>query len=728
MKDSAAHHVREPITAMLKLREDLVFTPDLARDRPGYTIEDPLRGKFFHVGTREFTFLVQLDGRRSIAEAVGHASVSLGPQALSEHEALALCQWAMESQLAQPLGGEGTTRIAAAATRRERQRVRAMANPLCVRIPLIDPDWLLSRIVGWCGSVFTWPGLAVWIGMVGYAAYLAGTGWTLIESSAAVILDRDNWFLLAAAWVVLKVLHETAHGLACKHYGGTIGSAGITFLFFMPLAYVDVTSSWRCRSKWQRIVTAAAGIYAELCVASMATIVWANSSPGVVQTMALNIALTAGVSTLVFNANPLVRFDGYFILSDLLDIPNLYSFSQQWMTDFVQAYVLGRETATPSWSQAKAWIICVYAVAALAWRVLFFLTFALGLIGMLGHLGMVLAALLLGFAWGVPAVQTIRRLSQMAARKPMNVQRVAASVAVAAVALVTIGAILTQPGRIVAPAVVEYAPLNIVRASAPGFVEEILVASGDAVVPGQPIAVLRNDELNSELGDLELARDESLVKSRMLLQAQELAKLQVEAVDRVATTKKITELKIRVASLTVRAAVAGRVYARNLNTLRGRYLQAGDEIAVLGNEQAKELLIAVPQDDIAFFASHLRLGEVHARTASGDYVAARLTSIDPRGSSELPHAALSATVGGPLAVKPAARTEETAEKLEHKCELISPVFQAKAALTADESQRLCAGQLATVSFRTEEQTIAMRIYCHLERWVGRILHASRSAA
>ena len=85
-------------------------------------------------------------------------------------------------------------------------------------------------------------------------------------------------------------------------------------------------------------------------------------------------------------------------------------------------------------------------------------------------------------------------------------------------------------------------------------------------------------------------------------------------------------------------------------------------------------------------------------------------------------------MGGPLAVKPAARTEETAEKPEHKCELISPVFQGKAALTADESRRLCAGQLATVSFRTEEETIAMRIYRNVVRWVGRILRTSHSDA
>ena len=727
MNDLAAHHVREPIAATLKLREDLVFTPDPAGDRPGYVVEDPLRGKFFRLGVTEYTFLIQLDGRRSIGAAVGSAAVRLGPHALSEHEALALCHWAMQNQLAQPLGGERTTRIAASAARHERQRVRAMANPLCLRIPLIDPDRLLSRILPWCGWVFTWPALALWIGMVGYALCLAGSGWAGIESSAAVILDRDNWLRLAAAWVLLKVLHETAHGLACKRHGGTVGAAGITFLFFMPLAFVDVTSSWRCRSKWQRMATAAAGIYAELFVASIATMVWADSSPGIAHTMALNIALTAGISTLLFNANPLVRFDGYFILSDLIEIPNLYSCGQQWMSDFVQLRVLGRETATPCWPQAKAWIIPVYALAALAWRVLFFSTLALGLVGMLGHLGLVLAALLLGFAWGVPAVQTVRRLRQLAAGTPMNPRRVAVSMVMAVVAIVVIGAILTRPGRVAAPAVVEYAPLSIVRASAPGFVERILVASGDAVVPGQPIAVLGNDELESELADLELAHRESLVKSRMLLQAQELAKLQVEAADRAAIEKKLAELKTRVAALVVRAAVAGRVYARNLDALRGRYLQAGDEIAVLGSEDAKELLVAVPQDDVDLFAKHLSVANVCARTASGHSLTARLTSIDPRGSNELPHAALSAAVGGPLAVKPAARTEETSKKQDLRYELTSPVFQGKAALSADESRRLHAGQLTTLSFHTEEETVAMRIYRGLERWINRILHASRAA-
>ena len=152
---------------------------------------------------------------------------------------------------------------------------------------------------------------------------------------------------------------------------------------------------------------------------------------------------------------------------------------------------------------------------------------------------------------------------------------------------------------------------------------------------------------------------------------------------------------------------------------------------MLGREEAKELLVAVPQDDVERFADHLDQSNCRLRgatvssrrTASGDTLVARLTSIDPRGSSELMHAALSAAAGGPLVVKPAVRSEETAENRENKCELISPVFQGKAALTADDSLRLSAGQLVTVSFRTQEEPIAMRIYRSLKRWIERIVQA-----
>ena len=252
-------------------------------------------------------------------------------------------------------------------------------------------------------------------------------GWNHLAVSAAVILDRENWLRLAIVWVLLKVLHELAHALACKKYGGTVPVAGVTLLFFAPLAFVDVTSSWRFRSKWHRIVTAAAGMYVELFAAALAVIYWSYSLPGLGHYLAMNIAVMAGFSTLLFNGNPLVRFDGYYILWTCFEIPNLYPSGEQYLVDLIQKFVLGREPSAQWLPPRKMAMIKVYAVASLVWRVLFFLVMTLALVGMFPYFGSLVAVLLLGFAWGVPVVRTVRQLVRNRSHQPINKRRLATS-------------------------------------------------------------------------------------------------------------------------------------------------------------------------------------------------------------------------------------------------------------------------------------------------------------
>jgi putative peptide zinc metalloprotease protein len=320
---SDTHSVRDPTIATLKLRDDLVITPDISGGTRCYAIEDPLRSKFYLVGVPEFTFISLLDGRTSIAGALSAAAQQLGQQALVEQEALAICQWLLDSQLAQTDDSAMASRLCESAEKNAERRLLGHINPLMIKIPLLNPDRLLAAI----GPRLSWllsPGFFfVWMAACLYAVYLVAVGWNHLAVSAAVILDRENWLRLAVVWVLLKLLHELAHALVCKKYGGTVPAAGVVFLFFAPLAFVDVTSSWRFRSKWHRMATAAAGMYVELFAAAIAVIYWSNSMPGLGHYLALNVAVMAGFSTLFFNGNPLVRFDGYYILSDLLEIQSL---------------------------------------------------------------------------------------------------------------------------------------------------------------------------------------------------------------------------------------------------------------------------------------------------------------------------------------------------------------------------------------------------------------------
>ena len=717
--------VREPSGTTLKLRGDLVFSPQVTSDPPCYTIEDPLRGKFYRVGIPEFTLLTLLDGRTSIAEAVGLAARRLGRDALAEHEALAVCRWAIGCQLAHPVGSDLAARLCETAAKADRQRLLNRANPLAIQIPLFDPDRLLTVLTRRCSWLFSWPAAVVWLATVLPALYLTAAGWHQMVSMAMVILDRDNWLRLAAAWVLLKVFHELAHGLACKKYGGTVPAAGVTLILLAPLAYVDVTSSWRFRSKWQRILTASAGMYVEGFIAALAVILWSGTSPGVLHQMALNVAATAGLSTLLFNGNPLVRFDGYFILSDLLGVPNLYSCGRQCVTDAIRKYVLGRPAAAPAWPRGRGWLIRTYAVAALAWRVVFYLTLALTLIGTLSHFGAVLAAALLGLGWGVPAVQMVRQLAAAASLEPIDKRRLAAAAAVAVTAGAIAALLLSLPGRVEAPAVIDYAPLTVIRAAAPGFVREIRVANGELVEPGQVIAVLENDDLAADLAELQLACRQSAIKIQMHRQNDELAKSQVELAARQAIEKKIAQTQQRIESLTVRAPVGGHLFARQLDSLAGRYLSAGDEIAILGGEEAKELIVAVPQNDVELFAAQLNgAGVVRVRTGSGVEYEARLVKVNPRGAVEPPHPALGANVGGPLAVKAQPGPRHAAEDGEGEgYQLLSPVFTVKASLASEQGRQVRSGQLATVGFRTSEETVATRWCRSLGQWVGRYTSA-----
>jgi putative peptide zinc metalloprotease protein len=724
---SKLYSVRDPKIAILKLRDDLIFTPDIDADPPCYAIEDPIRGKFYRVGIPEFTFISLLDGQTTITNALGLAAGKLGRQAFAENEGLAICRWLLDCQLAHTAESARAAKLCKFAEKNAQRRLLGSINPLMIKLPLINPDRLLTAIGPWFAWILSPKSFLLWCVVCIYAIYLLAIGWDRFSASAVVILDRDNWLCLALTWLMFKLLHELGHGLTCKKYGGTVPVAGVSLLFFAPLAYVDVTSSWRFRSKWQRIATAAAGMYVELFAAAIGLIYWSNTSGGLAHNLALNIAVMVGLSTLLFNGNPLVRFDGYFILSDLLEIPNLYPCGQQYLMYLIQKFIMGQKPPVPNWPPRKVAIIKVYAIAALAWRVLFFLMLALALVGMFAHFGMLLAFILLGFGWGIPLIRMIKQLVSNNVHQPVDKQKLVTTWTICLLLMILGALLLSRPGAVHAPAVVDYAPLTVIRASSPGFVREIRVCNGDLVGTGQIIAILENRELSAELADIQLAFEQSVLKGRMYYQEEQLGKCQVERANQEALQKRMAEIQNRIETLTVRAPVKGRIFSRNLESLLGCYLQAGNEIAIVGDEKAKELLIAVCQDDVDLFLSQIgKTVDVHTWVGAGEWFSARLIKVSPCGSAELPHPAFAATVGGPLTVRMKPESQNRSEHTGDKYELLTPTFLVKAELQTEQSTLVHAGQVATVKFRSPGETVGGRIFKSAQNWIQRQIAARQA--
>ena len=266
--DHADHAVCEPGSLRLRLRSDLIFVPHTSGSEAYYVVEDPLNSRFHRLGIAEYILVSLLDGRTSIREAFSHLSSVLPNHRLSETDATAICHWLVDMTLAHP--AETTDASCPAPDRAEGPSRLTRWNPLMFRLPLGHPDRALERAAAGLGCLFGKASLAAWVILVTVGAYHLLTNSASFAASSRGIFAPTNWIWLAGCWLVLKLIHEMSHGIVCHRHGGWVREAGVQFVLFAPLAYVDVTSSWRFRSRWQRIHVAAAGMYSELLIAAVA--------------------------------------------------------------------------------------------------------------------------------------------------------------------------------------------------------------------------------------------------------------------------------------------------------------------------------------------------------------------------------------------------------------------------------------------------------------------------
>ena len=434
MNHAPDHRVHDLLRLRPALRSDLIFTP-CGGDIPYYSVEDPLRGKFYRVGLAEYTLISLLDGRRTLEEVVHQAASLLRSEAFTEMETAAVVRWLHDAQL---LEARGATMDAPPPAEQNVTSRLARRNPLVIRIPLVHPqDWFV-RLEPVCSWLFS-PWFVLCWGVIASSAVtclIVQYERLVADGREIFYLDRGLW--LGACWLALKLIHETAHGLACTRYGGSVRQAGVILVLFVPLAYVDVTSSWRFSSTWRRIVVAAAGMYVELVAATVAALVWCFTSPGTLNDLCFNLLFMAGVGTLLFNANPLMRFDGYYILSDLLGLPNLAGLGRMGLADLARRWLLGLPSRRLHLTRRERLFVTGYGLASWGWNLMVAASLIVGATLLLHGAGSVLAVAAVVLWWGLPAGRTCVGLLRQdgfsgAHRRRGLVRLSAAALAVAAV-------------------------------------------------------------------------------------------------------------------------------------------------------------------------------------------------------------------------------------------------------------------------------------------------------
>jgi len=513
----------------LRRRGDLSTTRQVYQGQAWWVVKDPISLHYFRFRPEEFALLEMLDGEASLENLKERFEAKFPPRRIGLDELARFVSSLHRSGLV--IGdrpGQGPQLFERRRQRIWKQWVAWLSNVMAMRFRGIDPDWLLERIDPWFGWLFTIPALVGVITLVSSALLLVLVNFDTFRSKLPEFQQFfavGNWLYLAIALGVTKVIHEFGHGLSCKRFGGECHEMGVMLLVFTPCLYCDVSDSWMLPSKWKRASIGAAGMYVELILASLATFLWWNSHAGIFNQLCLDVMFVSSVSTILFNANPLLRYDGYYILSDLSEIPNLKQKSTSILGRLASQWCLGiKQPEDPFLPQRNRGLFALYAVASAlyGWVItasIFFFVWKVLEPYRLKVLGQMLALTAL---WGLvirPATGMVKFLRVPGRRDEVKSLNVMVTAAVAAAVTAAV-ALVPLPQRVWAPAELRPRNPDTVYVSVAGRLEEQLVGPGDTVTEGQTLARLSNIDLELAIADLEgkaaqyRARLESLERER----------------------------------------------------------------------------------------------------------------------------------------------------------------------------------------------------------------------
>ena len=704
--------------ARLQLKDALRFTLRQNGDAIDYLVEDEVTGRFFRVGLAQYAFLTMLDGRRTVSTALMKAATLLREHAIDESEAANLCKWAIESGLIESETGNSSARRLEQHEQMQKQKMVSYLNPMMVRIPLFNPDPIVTVVSRFVGFLVSPTGAVIWLTVCIYGFLMLAQNWS------EFINDRVNSFgamdivWIALTWCVLKLVHELAHSVVCKQFGGRVQSCGILLLLMIPMPFVDVTSSWRMESKWKRILISAAGMMCEVFIAAIACWVWVKSEPGPLQYHAGNVIISATLHTLLFNINPLMKFDGYFMLADWLEIPNLAVHGRSWLKGIFKWAYFGNKPAKLKETGFRGLAVRAYGVLAMAWFFSIAIGLSLAASGLIEGFGLLVAIIGLIMWAGIPLFKLVKYFSVGTKTERPNRLWFASAMTLTLLLAACFFYFCPSPTVVSAPIVIDYEPLHIVRSKSKGFVGDIHVRDGQAVEEGQLLVTLTNPELKHDHKSLLIDIRISKLRFNTFYNQGEISQAQLEERSLESMLKREAELSSRIAELEIYAPSSGSVLARDLDAQTGQYLEPGDEILSIATAGEIHAVALTRQDDIEWVAENpeseieLRIWGRHQR----ELLKGRVKHINPRARDDLPHEAFSASVGGPLAVVPRSQVEDD-DSEENDMMLSQPRVPVEIELEPFDRETLVAGQTGELIVRSRKQNMGGYLAHNLIRFI-----------
>jgi len=706
-----------------RLRAGAQISRQFYRDERWYVVRDPAGNQYHRLSDAAYRFVGLLDGTRTVNEAWESVGGTLEDDAPTQPEVIQILSHLYSANLIDAdVTPDATVLLRRHKQLSKRKMQNRLMNFLFPRIPLWDPDQFLKRWMPIARVLFSKFGALVWLAVVISAVVMLVPNWNGADHSLvraakhSVDLHSNpiNGFYLWVVFVFIKLIHELGHAFSCRRFGGECHELGIMFLVFIPTPYVDASSAWSFRSKWQRIFVGAAGMIVELFFAALCAFIWLNTpETSVISQLAFNAMLVASFTTIIFNANPLLRYDGYYILSDYLEIPNLRQKSTEYSMGLLKRHVFGVKLQQPLPPVLqRVWLFC-YAISSSIYRIfvggiiVLLVAYQIPILGVLMAVGGVVTWL------AVPVFKTFKYLTIDPELHRKRTRATVFTLSVAAAAIIVIG-FIPFPMTVDEVAVAEAQHHEAVRPEWGGFVREIKAHDHQMVrgpvydkdkhlvFPGDIILIAEDPELASRIAQTEFKVKfyENKIRNDRSIDP---TSVDADQYSLTAVQEQLAAFKDRQSKLTVRAPIDGVLIAPTLKDMADKYVKTGEEIAMVIDPEHLNIRVLLEQKEsgvITHIDSKNPTGDVE-KVATEIRLASDISTVMYGGKPLLRPAATDESINPSLTQHGG---EDIQANPQHPNKLMNPEFEIDVPL-ANPGSKYVPGQKAWVRFKLGRQPL-----------------------
>lgn len=627
--------------------------PHTYRGKRWYVLQDSAGGKYHRLSPGAYVLVSRMDGIQTMQALWDDACRAGGDGIPTQDEMVELLMQLHSNDLLHCDVTPDTAELFERYKKRKKLKWKQwLTQPTSLKIPLIDPEVFLTRWVHHLSWLFSRNGAILWLAVVLPSILLAGQNWNeLTLNLSDHVLSSSNLLVLALVYPVVKAIHELGHGFATRVWGGSVHEMGLMFLIFVPVPYVDASAASAFRSKQRRMIVGAAGMLAEVFLAAIAMYVWVLVEPGVVRAVAFNVMLIAGVSTVIVNGNPLLRYDGYFILTDLIEIPNLGQRGQKYLTYLSDKYLFGaKEIESPDETLSEKRWLASYTVISWFYRIFVTVSIILFIAGEFFIFGVILALWAAFGLFVMPLWKSGKHLMESPSLHRYRSRAIKLVISFVVVVLL-FGLFVPMPLRTQTEGVVWLPDQALVRAGVNGTVQAWLVEPGSLVHKGtvllrmdDPLLVTEMAVASAKVAEAQarynVVQFSNPVQGDVLLQQLEHEKISLDRVNE------------RYQKLVIYSEVDGILTVPKSQDMTGQYFKKGELLGYLMDREQLIARVAVSQENIDLVRNRFKSVALRFADSIPNEYTVNVLRETPSGLMELPTAALSQSGGGQIPVDP----------------------------------------------------------------------------